>query len=174
MSMRYYLDFDRTLFDTESYKAWLKQRPEIIPLAALPPEEFLSGVVALANEGALAFAPGELSQFLYPDAAAFLREKENAATIITFGDRKLQELKVMSALHGIPRVAVMYTQGVRKGAYLAPHTHLHGGAVLADDYWVELEILAAECAGIRLFEMRRDGAPGDGRWPAIRSLAELP
>lgn len=162
--MRYYLDFDRTLFDTDAFKAWLVTDRNI-PLAE---------VEARCNEGTLTFAPGELARFLYPDAAAFLREKENAVTIITFGNRELQERKAQSALFGIPRMSVMYTGDTRKGNYLAPHTHLHAGAVLVDDTPLELEILATECPGLPLYEMRRDGREGDGRWPVIRSLAELP
>lgn len=155
--MRYYLDFDRTVFDTDAFKA------------------AYSAQLAAYDAGApISFEPGELSRFLYPDAAQFLREKENAVTIITFGVASFQEAKAKSALYGIPRMSVMYTGDVRKGAFLAPHTHLHAGAVLADDSPEELEILAAECPQLALYEMRRDGGEGDGRWPVVRSLADLP
>lgn len=171
--MRYFLDFDRTLFDTDAFIAYLKERPDI---GALAEEEELTLAAALetrASEGTLAFAPGELSRFLYPDAASFLREKENAATIITFGNPKLQELKAKSALHGIPRMSVMYTGGVRKGTFLAPHTHLHEGAIAVDDSPLELEVLAGSCEPIALYEIRRDGGRGDGRWPVLSSLQDL-
>lgn len=147
--MRYFLDFEGALFDSEAFRAW--------PGADAGP-----------------FAPGALARFLYPDAAQFLRDKENAATVITFGDPLRQRAKVESAFFGIPRTSVMYTDGVRKGAYLTPHTHLHAGALLVDDTPAELEVLAERCPGLALYEMRRDGRPGDGRWPVVRSLAELP
>ena len=172
--MRYYLDFDRTLFDTDSFYIYLAGRPELKEAATLPVMEFVTELNRLTKEGLLTFAPGELSQFLFHDAASFLREKENAVTIITYGNAVFQEMKVKSALMGIPRMSVMYTNEVRKGEYLAPHTHLHTGAVLADDSVVELEILAEKCPVLKLFEMRRDGKEGDGRWPVVRTLAELP
>lgn len=172
--MRYYLDFDRTLFDTDSFYIYLAERPELGEVSKLPVAEFAFELDRMAKEGLLTFAPGELAPFLFQDAASFLREKENAVTIITYGSVAFQEIKVKSALMGIPRMSVMYTDEVRKGEYLAPHTHLHTGAVLADDSVVELEILMEKCPSLRLFEMRRDGEEGNGRWPVIRTLAELP
>lgn len=154
--MRYYLDFDRTIFDTDAFVTYWHQR----------------AVAAGGTEPI--FAPGELSQFLYSDAAQFLRDKENAVTIITFGEQALQEAKIKSALYGIPRMAVMYTGVVRKGDFLAPHTHLHHDAVLVDDSPEELEVLAAACPDLQLYEIRRDGGAGDGRWPVVRLVSELP
>lgn len=169
--MTYFLDFDRTMFDTDTFKEWLWEREG---LSALSPEDQLAEIYRRAEAGTLVFLPGELSRFVYQDAAAFLREKENSVTVITFGNSALQGLKTKSAFHGIPRVSVMLTGEVRKGDFLAPHTHLHDGATLTDDAAVELEIVARTCPGIQLFEMRRDGKEGDGRWPVIRSLQELP
>lgn len=111
---------------------------------------------------------------LYVDAASFLREKENATTIITSGSKDSFESTVKKTLEGIPRMSVMYTDGVKKGQYLAPHTHLHKDAVLVDDSPAELAVLAAECPELQLFEIRRDGTEGDGRWPVIKTLSELP
>ncbi len=166
--MRYFLDFDRTLFDTDSFVAYLAGRSRTSDPPPLTEAELIHEA-----EG-ISFEPGELSQFLYEDAARFLREKENATTIITFGNARFQEMKIKSALYGIPRMSVMYTDGVHKGDYLSPHTHLHTGAVLTDDFPSELEILASTCPTLGLYEMRRDGEAGDGRWPVIRSLSELP
>jgi len=172
--MRYYLDFDRTVFDTDAFTSYLRGKLVGSQVAELPSAEFATALVGMAREGTLSFEPGELSRFLFPDAAQFLRDKENAATVITFGNPVFQEMKVKSALHGIPRMAVMYTGDIRKGLHLAPHTHLHQGAVLVDDSPAELEILAKECPPLTLYEIRRNGGEGDGRWPVIRSLAELP
>lgn len=172
--MRYYLDFDRTVFDTESFKAYVRDLPGNESLKECAAADLGPAIVALAKEGGVAFAPGELSRFLYPDAATFLREKENAVTIITFGDREVQEMKTKSALYGIPRMSVMFTGELRKGSFLEPHTHLHADAVLVDDSPHELELLASTCPLLGLYEMRRDGKEGDGRWPVIRNLSELP
>lgn len=172
--MRYYVDFDRTIFDTDAFITYLKDRDDTKAHTELPEMELAAVLDAMAVEGSLRFELGELSRFLYPDAASFLREKENAVTIITFGNKHLQEIKIKSVLYGIPRMSVMYTGDVRKGAYLAPHTHLHADALLIDDSPLELEVLARECPSLALFEMRRDGGAGDGRWPVVGSLAELP
>lgn len=172
--MRYYVDFDRTIFDTEAFKEYVKALPGNEELQAYAGSDLGPAIVALANERGLSFEPGELSRFLYQDAATFLREKENAVTIITFGDKGLQEAKAKSALHGIPRMSVMYTGDVRKGEFLAPHTHLHKDAILVDDAPLELEAVAAGCPGLALYEMRRDGGAGDGRWPVITTLSQLP
>ncbi|KND47913.1 MAG: hypothetical protein AB199_04115 [Parcubacteria bacterium C7867-004] len=169
--MTYYLDFDRTMFDTEAFKEWLWKREGTEDLS---PEERVLDAYRKADDGTLSFAPGELSRFLYQDAAAFLREKENSVTVITYGNKALQEAKTKSAFHGIPRVSVMLTGDVRKGVFLAPHAHLHAGAVLADDTPLELEIISRECPGLALYEVRRDGKEEDGRWPVVRSLSELP
>lgn len=147
--MRYYLDFQGTCFDTAAFKDYDAGR------APGP------------------YAPGELSRFLYPDAASFLREKENAVTIITRDTEEAAGPVTKSALYGIPRMSVMYTEGKPKGEFLAPHTHLHADALLADDSVAELETLAATCPGIVLYEVRRDGAEGGGRWPSIRTLSDI-
>lgn len=172
--MRYYLDFDRTVFDTEAFYAYVEEREGGALFAGIPREEYASTLHSMAHEGKITFDPGELSQFIYPDAAQFLRDKENAVTIITFGDITFQQMKVKSALHGIPRMSVIYTGDVRKGEYLAPHTHLHEGAIVVDDLPIELEGYTTHCAPMQLFEIRRNGAPGDGRWSIIRLLTELP
>jgi hypothetical protein len=130
--MRYYVDFDRALFDAPSGR-------------------------------------------LFNDAAGFLRDKENASTIIvSSGERSVREPEVKQALEGIPRMSVMYTEGVRAGEYLAPHTHLHKDALLVDSAPDELALVQDTCPLLALYELRRDGKEGDGRWPVIRSLSELP
>jgi len=170
--MIYFLDFDRTMFDTDAFIRDLRLKDT--SLDACAPTQLASVLEDRIRQGVLSFEPGELAPYVYPDAAQFLRDKENAVAVITYGPRAFQEAKTKSAFHGIPRVSVMYTENVRKGPFLAPHTHLHRDAVLADDTVEELELLTEACPDIRLFEMRRDGASGDGRWPVIRALTELP
>lgn len=172
--MRYYLDFDRTLFDTDAFIAYLDSRGDLTGIDREAEASISTQLWKRAEEGTISFEPGELAQFLYPDSAGFLRDKENAVTVITYGDKAFQELKVKSALFGIPRIAVMYTGLTRKGEYLAPHTHLHTDAVLVDDTPLELELLASSCPTLSLYQMVRSGGEGDGRWPVISRLAELP
>lgn len=173
--MMYFLDFDRTVFDTDAFYASLKDHPVLAPLYVHASEDRAQFVRETLSLDSFSFAPGELSRFVYEDAARFLRDKENGVMLITFGNPDFQKAKVESAIHGIPRIATMYTGDVRKGAFIQPHISMYGHApVFVDDAPLELEILAERAPGAQLFEIRRDGAPGDGRWPVIRSLSELP
>ena len=173
--MIYFLDFDRTVFDTDTFKDYLSIRerdPRIV-------EEPEADVARMLNErthsGALTFSPGELTRFLYPEVSTFFIRTGNAAIIITFGNIALQQAKLESALQGIVHPEVLYTGDVLKGQYLKAWPRYDGQeATFIDDRVMELEAMAQEYPNMHLFEMRRDGKQGDGRWPVIRSLDELP
>ena len=172
--MMYFLDFDRTVFDTDSFVEYLKSREESRGFfeSAGDTGEALATAV---RTGALSLAPGELAPFLYPDAAAFLREKENSVMLITYGDPAFQKAKIQSAIAGIPRISVMYTgMVVRKGEFLAPYIGNYGQCLLVDDQPEELAQLADKCPDLGLYEIRRDSRPGDGRFTVIQRLSELP
>lgn len=173
--MMYLLDFDRTLFDTDAFVAHVLRRADVASLHNETEEALASTLATLVARGELAFAPGELAPFVYRDVSEFLRAAGNEAVILTFGDPALQKLKIDSALAGIPRVSALYTSDERKGAFMRERIGAYGAAPLfVDDRAIELEDMARACPSVRLFEMRRDRASGDGRWPVIRSLAELP
>lgn len=171
----YLLDFDRTCFDTDNcFYPYLRERFADEETSNLSNYELAQSLCSKINAGMFSFSPGELSSFLYEDAARFLRDKENGVMLITYGLPALQKAKVESALYGIPRISTIYTGDVRKGDYLAPHIGMYGSApVFVDDSVEELEIFSAKCPGAVVYEMRRDGEAGDGRWPVTRSLSEL-
>lgn len=173
--MTYFLDFDRTLFDTDAFVAHLVKRPDAELFLSHESEEMLAAVLnRLCEEGKVSFAPDELKPFVYADVPEFLRMAGNEAIILTFGNPKLQKLKIENALAGIPRVSVLYTD-IRKGEFMKDRIMAYGASpVCVDDRAVELESLALHCPSAKLFEMRRDGGKGDGRWPVIHTLAELP
>lgn len=107
----------------------------------------------------------------YADAPEFLRALGNEAIVVTHGT----EASVRAALAGTVRLTVLPVGASSKAQYLAGWPGYAGGeAVFADDDPRELEELGAAFPLMKLYEMRRDGAPGDGRWPVIRSLSELP
>lgn len=171
----YFLDFDRTAFDTDSFIEYLRAQPVTNTYINLPEAEFNKALNSSVLKKKLLFAPGELSRFLYEDAGRFLRDKENGVMLITYGNEALQRAKVESALYGIPRISTIYTGDVRKGDYLAPHIGMYGQSpVFVDDSIEELEIFSIKCPNAQVFEMRRDGGVGDGRWSVIHSLDELP
>ncbi len=172
----YFLDFDRTLFDTNAFVEYLRVRPgteHIVTEESKTPIGHTLGT--MAEFGALSFAAGELARFVYPDVPEFLRMLGNEATIVTSGNPVFQKMKIASALVGIPRVSALYVGDEPKGPFLALRHASYGGAqIFTDDRPIELESISEHCPSIRLFEMRRDGAPGDGRWSVIRSISELP
>ncbi len=172
--MMYFIDFDRTAFDTDSFIEYLKTHPVAGQFSQLPEPELAVALNAAVADGTLSFAPGELSHFLYEDAGRFLRDKENGVMLITYGNEALQRAKVESALYGIPRISTIYTGEVRKGEYLAPHIGMYGQSpVFVDDSITELETMMDLCPGVVIYEMRRDGGAGDGRWTTIHSLTEV-
>ncbi len=173
--MMYFLDFDYTIFNSGAFIAHLLERPGTMHLRAHPEEELAGILNELSIKGDLAFEPDELKPFVYPDVPEFLRMAGNEAVILTFGNPALQRMKITNALAGIPRVSALYTDAVRKGEFMKDRIGMYGNSIVfVDDRAVELADMAAHCPQVRLFEMRRDDAPGDGRWPVIRSLIELP
>ncbi|MBP6868936.1 MAG: hypothetical protein KBC16_02400 [Candidatus Pacebacteria bacterium] len=173
--MMYFVDFDRTLFDTERFFAYLSTLSFFKDVYENSNGDKASMVAHALQNPDFAFKKGELAPFLYEDAAAFLREKENSAMIITFGNPVFQKAKVVSAVDGIPRVQALYTGNVRKGEFIAPHLDMYGPTpTFIDDAPLELGILNEHCPTARLFEMRRDGGEGSGDYTVIRSLRELP
>lgn len=190
--MLYFLDFDRVLFDTDAYNASLADEPactqfadELRAVISLSRDETLTGggererawekVSEALRIGALTFAPGYLARFVYKDVSEFLRSAGNEAVIVTYGEETRQRAKIESALAGVVRLTTLYTGDVPKARYLASWPGYHGQkAVFVDDRIAELEELAARFPSLSLYEMRRDARGGDGRWPVIHSLAELP
>lgn len=170
----YLLDFDRTCFDTDAFMEYLATHPHARQYAHLSGEELGRILNKDVEMGILQFAPGELSQFLYEDAARFLRDKENGVLLITHGNAHLQRAKVESAIYGIPRISTIYTGEVRKGVFLGPHIGMYGSnPVFVDDVPVELELLETYAPHAVLYEMRRDHKTGDGRWRTITTLSDL-
>ena len=173
--MMYFLDFDRTLFNVDAFIAHVSAPPDTFQFLGEPEESLARTLEELSTRGAIVFSPGELKPFVYPDVPEFLRMAGNEAVILTYGNPALQRLKVENALAGIPRVSALYTGDVRKGEYMKEHiARFSGMLALVDDRSIELESMAAHCPEVTLFEMRRDGGAGDGRWPVIRSLYDLP
>lgn len=173
--MMYFVDFDRTLFDTERFFVYLSTHPFFKDLYESSNGNKASLITHALTNPDFTFEKGELAPFLYEDAGAFLREKENSAMIITFGNPAFQKMKVESAVHGIPRVQALYTGDIRKGEFISPYLDMYGPTpTFVDDAPLELGMLRECCPTARLFEMRRDGGVGSGDFAVIRSLRELP
>ena len=172
--MRYFLDFDRTLFDTDAFKLYLAEREHDPSITGEPEFDVGRSLNELVSSGGLTFAPGELSRFIYTDVKEFFTRVGEDALIVTFGNAALQKVKVESAFVDLS-IEVLYTGDVLKGDFLRTFPQYRDvEAIYADDRPHELERMSEICPRIRGHEMRRDGAAGDGRWPVVHSLAELP
>src|SRR5665213_3566693 len=101
--MLYFLDFDRTVFDTPAFKKALAKRPSFWELMIqgkevlthlLSPERNISRRRIYAktfgtyvSHGRFDFSPSELQEFLYPDVPPFLTEHPKECIIVTYGVR---------------------------------------------------------------------------------------
>jgi FMN phosphatase YigB (HAD superfamily) len=185
-----FLDFDRTLFDTDAFNATLADEPACAPykeelraVIAAGRDETLTGgerraalwkvLNAAAEVGAVTFPPGYLSRFIYPDVEPALTALGKRAVIITFGNPAWQRLKVESSLPGLASEVHYFAEGFKAAALAGRDDHDPENSILVDDRAAELAAAADAFPQMRLYEMRRDGKEGSGRWPVIRSLAEL-
>ncbi len=152
--MHYFIDFDRTIFDTPSFKKALRRRDTF-----------------LLHLGLLKMSPDDVKKFLYSDVEGFLASHD--CTIVTYGVKSFITAKVISALAHFPHVDVIYTTH-RKGPVIKKICESRKGAyTFIDDMHFQLESVSKECPDIKVYEMRRDSMKGDGRWPVIHSLNEL-
>ncbi len=185
--MKYFLDFDRTIFDTDSFKKSLKKRPTVLELL----RQFKEAVIELfahdtvtsrrrrflrtwgtfLSHGRFSLASHELKEFLYPDVIPFL-ESHNC-TIVTYGVRAFITAKVTTALAGQPLTDIVYTSR-KKGRTIARLcANEKGECTFVDDKIFQLKSVAEWCPKVRVVEIRRDHGASDGRWSVIHSLSDL-
>ncbi|MBA3789043.1 hypothetical protein H0X32_01450 [Patescibacteria group bacterium] len=187
--MKYFIDFDRTIFDTNSFKKTLERRPTVVELVAqfknvwkefwslseshLQRRLFRASLGAFLSNGRFLFVPADLKEFLYPDALAFFERYGEDCTIVTYGIRAFITAKVTSALTDISIHDVVYT-GRRKGRTIQRLcAEEKDQCTFIDDAHFQLASVTRRCPNITVIEMRRDSQPGDGRWPVIHSFDEL-
>ncbi|MES2225523.1 MAG: hypothetical protein V4480_01805 [Patescibacteria group bacterium] len=186
--MKYFLDFDRTIFDTDAFKASLAKRPTLLELLT----QFKAAVVeffghdetmsrrrrfsrtwgTFLSHGRFSFAPGELACFLYEDTPGFLASHD--CTIVTYGVRAFITAKVTTAVFGLQLTDIVYTSR-RKGRTIARLTATEPGPwTFVDDRHFQLASVSKWCPQVQVIEMRRDKGKGNGQWPVIHDLKTLP
>lgn len=187
--MKYFVDFDRTIFDTESFKKAFARHAtarELWLQFVATIKEFFSGTRTLpkrriatrtlgtyASHGRFGFTPAELKLYLYPDALTFLEAHGPDTTIVTYGVRAFITAKVTSALTDIHVRDVVYTHQ-KKGRTIRRLTEKEDElCVFVDDAQFQLRSVTRACPSVACIEIRRDGASGAGTWPVIRSFDEL-
>lgn len=193
--MTYFVDFDRTLFDFDSFFLDLVEYPALSALRerALEAVKIPRGVDPEHDEkrnrmweelhtlyarGAFSFSEGSMLRFIFPDAHTFLEKNGKECVVVTKGglDLAFQKGKVKSS--GVETL-VARTEYVQRddskgkllksllAEYPAPY-------LFVDDFANELASVAELCPEVSLYEIRRDGMPGSGEYAVIRNLLELP
>ncbi|KND47267.1 MAG: hypothetical protein AB199_02470 [Parcubacteria bacterium C7867-004] len=187
--MQYFFDFDRTVFDTEAFKKAFKKRPPFrdllrqfrhVIVEAFDPSSTLSKrriaartLGTYVSHRRFGFMPQELKEYLYPDAVAFFTEHGKDCTIVTYGVRAFITAKVANALTDFPLKDIVYTHQ-KKGRTIRRLTAgIEDPCIFVDDAVFQLVSVRRACPTVSVIEIRRDGRPGDGRFPVIASFDEL-
>lgn len=185
--MKYFLDFDRTIFDTDAFKKSVQKRPTLLELL----RQFKNAVIeffahheeitrrrkflrtwgTFLSHGRFSFTAYELKQFLYPDVEPFLRSHN--CTIVTYGVRAFITAKVTSALTDLPVSEVVYTSRKKGSTIKRLCAKEADECTFIDDMHFQLASVSAWCPEVRVIEIRRNKGEGDGRWPVIHTLDEL-
>lgn len=181
--MNIFLDFDRTIFDTDRFfNEVLCRDPALKTDAARvwlePPQSptriaFFSSVSNLIQEGAVSFAENNLPGYVFPDARAFLMKHGASITIITFGNEFFQKYKIAHALAGVPVFRALYTGFLHKGEILLPECGNQASGVFVDDSPTELASVRRACPGFTVIEMRRDAKAPVGQYLVAHDFGEV-
>lgn len=187
----YFLDFDRTLFNYEAFRAYFVDlpqmdqfRPRIQSLTGVSTPEAKEGRKKLWGEidrwyasGGYEFKKEELARFLYDDALAFLEKHGSQVVIVTSGGEEIhyQKDKVASsgALALVKDAKFLPGRDLSKGYVVKELVREHrGNHTFIDDLPWQLDEVKREAPEVSVIEMRRDRAPGCGRYPVIHSFED--
>lgn len=185
--MKYFLDFDRTVFDTDAFKKSIAKRPTVLELVRQLEDvvsefwrhdhtttrrrKFLRTWGTFLSHGRFTLTPDDLRHFLYPDVAPFLASHD--CTIVTYGVRAFITAKVTTALTDLALTDIVYTSR-KKGRTIARLcAEEEDACTFVDDMQFQLLSVSSWCPNVRVIEIRRDGGEGGGQWPVIHSLDEL-
>jgi hypothetical protein len=185
--VKYFLDFDRTVFDTVSFKKAIAHRPAALEVLRQVPaalteiispgrsttrrRAFSQAFGTFMSHGRFAFTPDQLREYLYPDVPEFLRTHD--CTIVTYGVRAFITAKVTTALNDLPLTAIVYTSRKKGRTIRRLAGKMQNECTFIDDAHFQLESVARWCPDVTVVEIRRDKKKGDGRWRVINSLSEI-
>lgn len=187
--MIYFLDFDRTIFDTPAFKKFVGKQPTLTQLfhqgKAVITELFSHSdshsqrrifekiFGTFVSHGHLDLKHEDLKEFLYPDVTPFLEQHAQNTIIVTYGVRAFITAKVTAALTHFPLGNIVYTRRKKGRTIRRLCKGKEGPFTYVDDAHFQLKSVHKYCPNVKIIEMRRDKQPGDGRWPVIHSLDEL-
>lgn len=173
--MTYFLDFDRTLFDTSAFLRHVIKTRGLADLESKSEKEAAAALNELVEHDTVSFSSGESASFFFPDAQDFIREHMHESAIITAGNPALQRAKCSNALAEFPDLKIFYADYDPKGPFIAHAMHmLPRPWTFVDDKPKELDSVAAEHPHAALYQMCRNGLEPSGHYPSIRSFTELP
>ena len=184
--MTYFLDFDRTLFDTEALYAYLLDNALVPEPYATTLRDRFPGKADYSSEpwklfnaalerGDFQYVPDHPERFLYPDTLDFLQKHGSLSTVVTVGLLNIQQAKVEATGVAALVADVVYAGFREKGEVLKERYPVAlPDAFYVDDSLTQLDSVARHCPWLTLYEMRRDGKEGSGTYPVVHSLAGLP
>ena len=141
--MTIFLDFDRTLFDTDAFYRELERR--ILSVG------FFKNVFNLT-----------LSEFLYPDTIDFLKKNKNHTLIlITYGNKKIQRAKVTRCHITDYFSEVIYTNKLKGEPIkrMLEEQNYTKPIVFIDDKLQQLDSVSFLCPGVEVVRIKRPGQP---------------
>lgn len=194
--MTFFLDFDRTLFDTyRSYQYLSKKLTALPEVKALFDEVMLGdekfnldnpkrGEVSrelerIFTEGLITLEPGEYAEYVYPDAQKFLDIHGEQSIIVTanracpsYQQAKLEASGLFAIVQTVCNIPL--AGGATKGSEVAALMKEYDGPYFfIDDHNSQLLAVQKECPDVAVYEMRRDGKSGIDSIPTITSFDEL-
>jgi hypothetical protein len=170
----FFLDFDRTLFDTSAFLAYIVQRDILTELEMLSEVEKAVALNKKVSDGTLVFQEGELTHFLFPDAQEFLAAHGGECVVVTAGNEHLQKAKCANALAAYENLKIFYTGEERKGPFIAKiENDFPKPWTFVDDKPMELESVGTAHPETNLYQMCRNGLEPAGKYPVLLSFADL-
>jgi hypothetical protein len=88
--------------------------------------------------------------------------------------RSFYMAKVTDALRDFTLADIVYARRSKGHVMSRLIDELEGPYTFVDDMHFQLRSVSKKCPDVEVFEIRRDGKEGNGQWPVIRSLNELP
>jgi FMN phosphatase YigB (HAD superfamily) len=192
--MTYFLDFDRTLFDYDTFKTHLETisewksfvesplwrvSPDTLPVPTREERRaFWEEVDRWYAAGGYSFKPEQFRGFLFPDTEKFLAKHGQSSVIVTAGgeDTTYQKDKVASSgvTDLVHEVCLVPGRDISKATFVVELVQRYPGPyVFVDDLPWHLDDVAKALPAVSVYEMRRDGKPGCGRHQVITTLDEL-
>ncbi|XKT74496.1 MAG: hypothetical protein ACJKTH_00140 [Patescibacteria group bacterium UBA2163] len=194
--MTFFIDFDRTLFDTYRSYQYLSNKLTVVPDVKELFDEVMLGaekfnlnnprraevsreLERLFTEGLITLDPGEYAQYVYPDAQKFLDIHGEHSVIVTanracpsYQKAKLEASGVFAIVQAVSNIPL--AGGATKGSEVAALIKKYDGPYFfIDDHDSQLLAVKEECPDVAVYEMRRDGNPGIGSVPTVTSFDEL-